>query len=339
MKDIFHRNKKHRILELLLFLLAFSIPISLAFNSIMIAVLLLFSFSFFNRKTFIRSLNRKEVYLIYFMFFLIQVVSLVYVQQLNLALETVQQNLVFLVLPIIFINLKGHLPNKSYKAAYLGLYAAIMLNVIISLLSLLYQTITSELQLSDYFREKFVQEGFYDIHVPYEAMLLVFLVVCTFDFSFTEKKQRNTFIKSMSIVIFTISLFFLSGMMSIVILILIFYTRFLLGMLKKSTKIAIVLLSVLGFGFSINYIKNYDKLDYVRGSENIAYRIQKMASSRDTVRQSNWKSVAKVIVAHPILGVGADGGLNLLQKERSIVSESYINKHKDRKSVGVGERV
>jgi O-antigen ligase len=80
-------------------------------------------------------------------------------------------------------------------------------------------------------------------------------------------------------------------------------------------------------GFSFNYIKNYKKIDHVRGAEHIVYRIQKILTSKDSVRQTNWRSVLNVISSQPILGVGADGGLEQLQMERSTLSEPYINKH------------
>ena len=78
MKGIFHQNKSQLILEALLFLVAFSIPISFAFNSIAIAVLFLFSFVFFDGKRFIKAISRKEVYVYYILFFLIQALSLLY---------------------------------------------------------------------------------------------------------------------------------------------------------------------------------------------------------------------------------------------------------------------
>lgn len=327
MKDIFYQNKNQRILELLLFLVAFSIPISFAFNSIMIAVLFLFSFSFFSSKKFKGSIKTAEVYVFYFMFFLIQVFSLLYAKDVNIALETVKQNTVFLVLPITFINLKERINARNYKAAYFGLYFAIMANVVTSIISLIHHLFSSKVRFSDFFREKFIQEGLYDIHVPYASVLIVFLIICTIDFTFTKKKQYNTFVKFFSIVIFSTSLLFLSGMMSIVILVLFYFTRFLHSNLQKSTKVVVTITTTILLGFLFMNIKNHNKIDYVRGSEHVLYRIQKIANSKDSVRQSNWKSVTKVISMHPLFGVSADGGLNLLQKERSILSESYINKH------------
>ena len=136
MKGIFHQNKTQLLLEVVLFLVAFSIPISFAFNSIAMAVLFLFSFVFFNRKEFIKSITKKEVYVYYILFFLIQVLSLLYTTEFERALEKVQQNSVFLILPIAFINLKDQIDTRKYKAAYFGLLAIVFSTLLLSLLNL-----------------------------------------------------------------------------------------------------------------------------------------------------------------------------------------------------------
>ena len=328
MKGIFQQNKLNTILEILLFIVAFSIPISLAFSSISIAVLFLFSFVFFNLKTAINSLKRKEVYVYYFFFFLIQVVSVLYANKVETALETVKQNSIFLVLPMVFINLKDKIDDRKYKAAYLGLFTSVLLTLLVSLLLLFYKRLTSEMVLSDFFRENFVNSGLYDeIHVPYLSILIVFTLICTVNFTFSKKKIVNNLLKITTISVQILSLIFLSGIMSLALLALYMISIFLGSKLANKIKIGAGIIIIILTAFSFNYLTNYKKIEHIRGAEHIAYRIQKMVISKDSVRQTNWNSVLKVISFQPILGVSADGGLDQLQKERNILSESYINKH------------
>ncbi len=328
MKDIFQQNKLNTILEILLFTVAFSIPISFAFTSISIAVLFLFSFVFFNATSFIKSINRKEVYAYYFFFFIIQVASLLYATKVDTALESVKQNTVFLILPIAFINLKNRVDNRKHKAAYIGLFTSVLLTILVSLVMLTYRNLTSEMALSDFSRENFVSSGlYYEMHVPYLSMLLIFTLICTVKFTFSQKKTLNNSLKTIAILVQLISLFFLSGIMSLVLLTVYITTLFLASKLSKQVKIgtgiSIVILMILSF----SYLKNYKKIEHIRGSEHIVYRIQKILLSNDSVRQANWNSVINVISSQPILGASADGGLDQLQKERNILSEPYINKH------------
>lgn len=328
MKGIFYQNKTHSFLEVLIFIATFSIPISFAFNSISFAILLLFSFVFFDFKSFLKSLNNKEIYVYYFLFFLIQIFSLSYASNIPLAIETVKQNIVFLVLPITFINLKNHIDDRKLRIAYLGISSSLLITLVVSLSSLLYKATNSEYVLSDFFRENFINEGLYNnIHVPYLSLLIVFTLISTFKIRLIKRTKLDLIVKSIIIIILLISLFLLSGMMSLVILGIFFVVIFFRSKISNRLKIAVSIITVLCFSFGINYISSYKKIKRIRGGEHIIYRIQKLIISKDSVRFTNWESVAKVITNRPFLGVSADGGLELLQKERTILSEPYINKH------------
>ena len=115
--------------------------------------------------------------------------------------------------------------------------------------------------------------------------------------------------------------------MAILILFLFFIVQFLCSENSKKTKLFGSILVIIGIISSFLLLKHLDDQKRIRGSENIVYRAQKIISKKDPVREVNWKSVVKVISSNVIWGVGADGGIELLQKERPIMSESYINKH------------
>ena len=104
MKDTSHQNKVDKTLKFLLFIVAFSIPISLAFNSISLAVLFLFSFLFYKKEMFFKSINTKEIYAVYLLIFIIQALSISYATNKELAFETVKEQIVFFILPTSLIN-------------------------------------------------------------------------------------------------------------------------------------------------------------------------------------------------------------------------------------------
>lgn len=323
MKGISYQNNLNRIVGVLFFITAFSIPISLAFNSICIAILFLFSFFFFDQKNFISNIKAKKVYGFYFLFFLIQVVSILYALNTKPAIDTVKQNVVFFILPIAFINLEKQINGKIYKASFWGLLSAILITTLVSLANLSYKSITTQITTSSFFRESFIEEGLYNIHVPYFSLLMIFSLIWVLK----TPLIRNKLIKYLVSLVLFFSLFFLSGVMSLSILALFILTNFLTSNISNSKKTGIMIALIFVSFFSVNYIKNSKKIAHVTGSEHILYRAQKILMSKDTVRLLNWKSVTKVISTHPFVGVGADGGLELLQKERPISSEPYINKH------------
>ena len=335
MKDISDLIKKELILNILLFLVAFSLPFSYAFNSIAssafnsisIAVLFLYSFVFFQRDIFLNSFKLKEVYLFYILFFILQIISICYANNKEVAYTNVTRNILFLILPITFINLKNRVDENKLRILYFGLLLAVLANLTTSYFNAFRAYMLENMHMKTIVREKFIEFGIYDIHVPYLAMLVVFLIICTYKITFSKRKKINIVIKLSLIIFLTISLLQLSGIMSIFILGVFFVTQFLLSRISTKTKIFVSFLIGVSVIFSLFILKNIEQSDHIRGSENIIYRAQKFIKLSDPVRVENWNSVVKVISSNLFLGVGADGGLELLQKERNVKSEPYINRH------------
>ena len=335
MKDILDLIKKELILNILLFLVAFSLPFSYAFNSIAssafnsisIAVLFLYSFVFFQRDIFLNSFKLKEVYLFYILFFILQIVSICYANNKVVAYKIVTRNILFLILPITFVNLKNRVDEDKLRILYFGLLLAVLANLTTSYFNAFRAYMLENMHMKTIVREKFIEFGIYDIHVPYLAMLVVFLIICTYKITFSKRKKINIVIKLSLIIFLTISLLQLSGIMSIFILGVFFVTQFLLSRISTKTKIFVSFLIGVSVIFSFFVLKNIEQSDHIRGSENIIYRAQKFIKLSDPVRVENWNSVVKVISSNLFLGVGADGGLELLQKERNVKSEPYINRH------------
>jgi len=327
MKAIFHQRNCDLILKFLLFITAFSIPFSFAFNSISLAILFLFSFVYFNKEEFSINMKTKKVYILYILFFIIQVLSIYYASNKDAAIKSVTRNTVFFILPITFINLKNKIDKNIIRIVYYGLLLAILSTLVSSYFNLFIQYLYENISIKTMVREKFIANGIYDIHVPYMALLNLFLIVITYKISFNKKESIDKRIKFSLMTFLSLALLQLSGVMSIVVLGLYFITLFINSKRSNKVKIFVVFLMSIVFIFSYLTLKNIDIQDRVRGSENLVYRAQNIIKSSDQVRNENWKSVMNVISNNLLLGVSADGGLELLQSQRQVLSESYINKH------------
>ena len=195
MKDILDLIKKELILNILLFLVAFSLPFSYAFNSIAssafnsisIAVLFLYSFVFFQRDIFLNSFKLKEVYLFYILFFILQIFSICYANNKEVAYTNVTRNILFLILPITFINLKNRVDENKLRILYFGLLLAVLANLTTSYFNAFRAYMLENMHMKAIVREKFIEFGIYDIHVPYLAMLVVFLIICTYKITFSKR--------------------------------------------------------------------------------------------------------------------------------------------------------
>jgi O-antigen ligase len=122
------------------------------------------------------------------------------------------------------------------------------------------------------------------------------------------------------------SLFLISGLMPIVIFFLFFAYFFYIINLSKIKKTIFSILAFLVVISSLFHIKNLNQLERVRSSESFIYKVQYFINSGDLVGKQNLERVIKVISSNLFIGLGADGGLELLQKEREILTESFVNK-------------
>ena len=327
MKDIFYQNKLDLILDFLLFIVALSLPFSSAFNSISIALLFLFSFVFFKRDVFLKNISIKKVYFFYMLFFIMQIISIFYSADKYLAIGVVSKNILFLALPITFININDKIDKNKIKIVFYGLLLSVLATLITAYYNLIKQYVFEDISIKYIFRQRFIDNGIYNIHTPYLALLIVFLLISSYKITFHCEEHINKRIRIVLMIFLSLSLLQVSGVMSIFVL-SIFLIAVLLYSVKSNIAKTLTIMAVILIAFlPYQILKNIDKVDRVKGSENIVYRAKSIINSGDSVRQENWKSVIKVIYSNVIFGVGADGGLELLQKQRSIQDESYINKH------------
>ncbi|MGB5364341.1 MAG: O-antigen ligase family protein [Aureibaculum sp.] len=176
-------------------------------------------------------------------------------------------------------------------------------------------------------REKFIEFSILDIHVPYLAILIVFLLICSYKITFNTQDKINKIIRVTLIAFLVLSLIQLSGVMSILLLGVFILAEFLFSRISIQSKLFVIILISVSFVFLIPVLEKAEPTNRVRGAENIIYRTQQLMKSNDPVRRENWESVIKVIKSNILLGIGADGGMELLQIERDIDGEPYINEH------------
>jgi O-antigen ligase len=84
---------------------------------------------------------------------------------------------------------------------------------------------------------------------------------------------------------------------------------------------------------SLFHIKYLNQLERVRSSESLIYKVQYFIYSGDSVGKQNLERVIKVISSNLFIGLGADGGLELLQKKREILTKSFVNKRNAHNSI------
>lgn len=327
MKDIFYQNKRSTFLNSLLFLVAFSLPFSLAFNSISIILFSLFSLSFFKVEYIRTLLNYKQVYFYFILFYFFQIISYSYSYDKNLAIAFLIKNIVYLILPIAFVSVKVFLNKNSFNALFYGLLLSIILSLIKVYWHIVRSIFTSTFELKDFLREGFTEKGIFNIHVPYLSMLIIFLIVFAVKIEFFRNKNWNLVLKTSILLLLVVSLFLLSGLMSILLLVMFCIYLVFKNPYKKSLKIKSVIIIISIITTTFIFIKNMEKIERVSGAENIFFRIQNLMNSDSYVRIANWKSVTEVISGNFFFGVGVDGGITELLEKRKPLTEPFVNKH------------
>ncbi|GAA4109778.1 hypothetical protein GCM10022393_06550 [Aquimarina addita] len=331
MKAILNLNKNSEvILTGLLFITGFSIPFSYGFNSICFGILFLYSFTRFEKRTYLSLFNKKSLIpLLFISFFIIQVVGIVYAHDMKRASSNVIKNILLILLPITFINLSKSIDYVKVKASLYGLIVGITVIISSSYIHILKKIILGVQgpgSLLTYFvREEFVKEAIVVVHPPYLAFLVVFAIVPIWKLSFPENKV----LRYLLLFYFLFALYSISSFMSFIILGILFVFYFISLIKKRKQKHVLVISTALILGlFLINNMNYKESIKGFRGGT-LFKRIEWsfLKGKWDTSRPENWKSVWIVSKNNLALGVGSDGGLHQLQMHRNDRSESYINKH------------
>jgi len=322
------------VLDILLFLTAFSIPFSYAFNSICIGALFLYSFRWFRKENYREPMKKKEyIPILFFSFFVIMLWGVLYSENMEGGFSYVTRNIVFLLMPITFLNLKPLLSPDRLKITLYGLFFGailILLGIHIQIIDkIIQEELGLESLLKHFVRTQFVQEGIVEIHPPYFGLLTAFSTVFISRQKLVGNTKLNILIKAILITYLLISLYGISSFMSVLLLAL---AIGLYGLqqwqkgLKKPLIIMILLLVLGAFGLSR---LNYKVMKEGYNGSTLLGRIEWsfFRGKGDTSRPENWKSVVMVIKDNFLIGIGSDGGIERLQNYRNPKSESFRNKH------------
>lgn len=328
------KNIKVKILEILLFLVGFSIPFSKVFNSICLALLFLFSFLWANKKyykNFISSSN--SIFVLFLLFFLIQFFGVFYSENLNLALDNIKKSSVILILIISFYNIKEIIDYNKVTISILGLILGVFTILISAHTNILSKIFSEDLPMSslitNFTRVDFVKEAIVEVHPPYLGMLIVFILVPVTKLFLFKKKIFNFICILFILSYLLLSLYEVSSLMSLFLLVVLIFLITILLLIKNKWKTLFSLFLVLTFlsNFFLSFIETKKVSEFGGGS--LVNKIDWVffKEKGDTSRPHNWKSVIKVFKKNIFFGVGNDGGILQLQSNRDKNSESYINKH------------
>jgi|26BtaG_2_1085354.scaffolds.fasta_scaffold01071_3 O-antigen ligase len=329
------KNKKTAVLNLLLFIVGLSIPFSYAFNSIAIGSLFLYSFIWFEKGNYSFSwvTNRFQIHLLFLIYFSLQFIGVFYSENLSLGFSFLIQNIVFLILPLTFINLSKILDYEKVKFGIYGMVIGVHIILFSIHINILFQIFSQNLgfeSLIYYFvRLNFVQAGLVEIHPPYFGLMVVFSLLVILNTTFYKDITLNGIVKYSLSTYLLVSLYGISSFMSIVLVFLLFIIYLFFLVKKKKTKVLIsILLSILIVIITIGTLKNTNLINKFPG-ESLLGRIEWsfVKGKGDTSRPENWRSVLIVVKEHPLIGVGTYGGLNYLQENRNKTSESFKNGH------------
>jgi len=331
MKAISNQSRNSELgFIILFFITGFSIPFSYAFNSICFGVLFLCSFVKFKKETYISLFNKKHlVPLLFIVFFIIQVVGMLYAYNFSRAFSNVTKNIVLLILPITFINLSESIDIQKIKSSLYGLIVGITVIIASSYLNILKTILSGEHGLGSlvtYFvRKEFVKEAIIEIHPPYLALLVIFAIVPIWKQKFPKNKKSRYLL----LFCFLFALYSISSFMSFIILAILFVFYFVSLFKKQKRKHILIISSIIAFCVVLLNNINYEESikDFRGGSLFKRIEWSFLKGKLDTSRPENWRSVLSVSKNNILIGIGSDGGMHELQKYRNERSESYINKH------------
>jgi len=327
-----HKSNSELGLEIILFITGLSIPFSYAFNSISIGILFVYSFIWFKERDYTSIFkNFFSLPLLFIIFYIIQIIGIIYSDNFDKGISNVEKSVVFLLMPITFINLSKIIDYQKVKISIYGLTIGVVVILLSAYINILIKVFTMnagfESLITHFVRVQFVREALVQIHPPYFGLLVVFLMVPSMYINFSKKKIVNSICRNVIILFFLISIYSIASFMSFLLSIILIIVYVVLLFKKNKIKSFLVFFSI--FILILIVLSNLDYKKYKFNGESLSNRIEWsfLKDKGDTSRPENWKSVLLVVKNNLFIGIGSDGGINQLQKYRSKKSESYINRH------------
>jgi len=314
-KDLYHLS---------FYLLAFTLPFSIQLNSFFI--ILLFVLSFYKRELYknLKGINQR-LFILLTSFYLIQVVGLLYSENIQSGLFHLEVKLGFLAFPLIFLN--APVKHAYIRNMQLVFVTSVLLSCLFTSLGIFYVNKMQGFEFNSTNQWYYSYTNLGNIlrfHPIYFSLYVSFSILILFYYF----KNFSSFYKTISIVIFlflTMFLLQLSARMQVFALTLIFLGVIFYWFLKRK-KILLALASTtmffLGLIFFINQfpiLKERLLGTFKLGGNEITDKWNMDA------RLIKWKCGAEIIRNNFALGVGTgDAQIELQKCYVSINSEEHI---------------
>lgn len=332
--NVIKGNKENdKILSILIGMIGISIPYSQVFNTACIGLLFIYSFKYFDKTHFITEFKKHSIAMLFLLYYFILIFGILISDDTESAIDYVVRDVVFLVFPLIFVNLSEVISKKTTAFGVLGLVIGVTINLIVIHYRIIGRVWANALPLrsllTKFVRVSFVEEGIVAIHPPYFGLLVVFSMVYVL---YVDTNSKNLFLKGIrviTILYFLIALYGISSFMSLVLVGILFILYILHLVISKDIKTLIYLLCGCIFVTIIIINTNYRKALSTFPGESLIGRIEWSFNKGkgDTSRPDNWRSVIQVIKDNPVFGVGSDGGIDQLQEYREESSEAFRDRH------------
>ncbi|MFT4848173.1 MAG: O-antigen ligase [Sediminicola sp.] len=216
------------------------------------------------------------------LFYIIHVAGLLYSENIDIGLFSLQKKIPLLIFPLILGSLKQNLLSK--QQVNLVITCFVIACAIVSLFNVFDQSV-------------------FFIHPTYLGMYIIFAT----GFLLTLTAKKNIFLVLPFVLLVLATSILLSSRITLIILVLEINAFFIVHSFiskKFIPIIVLILLNIVGIWGVLNYPptrEKFDKLIEFRG---------------DYIRERNWRSNIKVISNHMIMGVGIGDATAELQKAR-----------------------
>jgi O-antigen ligase len=284
----------------LLFLIAFTLPMYMRVNNIVLAVYIfvVLSEAIYKRKNiFKKKVLLRSIPLISF-FFLAVIASLSTENIIDI--KYLEKYWIFLLIPVVFIS-QTHFYYKYKEAIYKGLILGVLCTLFICEFNAVYEVIVNKEPLNYFLRWRHLGHEFTAIADTHPSYLGIFVCASIY-LILNNVIVYNKVVKITLLMFFTFSLFQLVSRMALVICVLTWFVIVLKSYKKHFRMIGSLMIILIGiiivfFTFGSGYLKD------------------RVFSSNKTINDSRinrWGVSYEIFLDNPVLGIG----FNSIKKER-----------------------
>ncbi|MGV6830253.1 MAG: O-antigen ligase family protein [bacterium] len=321
---------ERKVISLTFALLAGSLILSLAVSSTIFGTLCFLTLILVVKNRKQGSFTKLDF--LFLSFFTINILSLLWTEDLNRGLNEITNKWAFLVLPLLYFGI------KKIKVNYELIFKAFIISVILFGLILTFSSVVNILgedrSLIEFFtknvRFKLVKISPISFHPPYLALFLNLCLIILLHLKWQKKIETKFLIP---IIIFICTLLYInSSMMGFACFFVITVVYLIFTLSKKLIKYIFVFLVLFSSIFSLVFNEEISealkfdldpKVDYW---ETPKYRILRFFDEGDPTRKENWNISREIIQTNTLFGTGVGDFVNELQKRRNKDQYAYKNR-------------